>query len=96
MRPKKLFLSRLREGLDLPREMLVGGFSLSMFSAGELCVCGCRRILEYGEGEIRLLVGKRRLCIEGQGLLCASFSPKSMTVTGEIRALRFEEAVDAD
>ena len=96
MRRKKAFFYHLKEKLDIPREALPGGFSLSLFSGGELCVCGCKRILACGEKEVRLLLGRKTLCVLGEGLFCASFSSKTVTVTGDICVLRLAEVGDED
>ena len=87
MREKKDFLTRLTGRLDLPREALPGGFSVLLSGEGEVLVRGCTRILEYGEERIRVCVGKRVLCVEGEALFCASFGAQEMLINGTVRAL---------
>ena len=97
MRQKKEMLRRFGERLDIPREILPGGFSLVLSGTRELTVNGCGRILEYGKEQITLRVGKKILRVAGRDLLCAAFGGGNMTVTGEIAALTFEkEKRDAD
>lgn len=93
MRRKRDFFGELWQRLDIPREALPGGFGAILSGQGELIVRGCRRILAYSEQQIKLLLcGRRVLCVEGAGLLCAAFQAGGVTITGEITALRFEEA----
>ena len=91
MRQKRGLLGRFGERLDIPREILPGGFSLVLSGTRELTVSGCGRILEYSDARISLRVGKKILLIVGKDLLCAAFGGGSVTVTGEIAALVFEK-----
>ena len=94
MRRKRGLLGRFGERLDIPREMLPGGFSLVLSGTRELTVNGCGRILEYTDARISLRVGKKILRVAGKDLLCAAFGGGSVTVTGEIAALVFEKEGD--
>ena len=91
MRQNKDFFSRFGEKLDIPREVLPHGFSLSLSGQEELTVQGCRRILTYEKELISLRVGKSTLHIAGDHLLCVAFGAGSVTVRGCIRELRFEK-----
>ena len=91
MRKKRDLLAHLGERLDIPREALPGGFCITMSGQNELCVTGGRRILCYGEENIRVLLGKTVLSISGEGLLCTVFGAENMTVCGRIRSVEFEE-----
>ena len=91
MRKKHDFLSRLGERLDIPREALPAGFGVILSGRGELTVRGSRRILSYGEENIRLLLTGTVLSIKGKALLCTAFGSESMTVCGRICAIEFEE-----
>ena len=53
------------------------------------CVYGCRRILHYAPERICLSLGKRRITVRGEGLLCTSFSAGCVTVAGEIEGIRY-------
>lgn len=90
MRRDKGFLARVGERLDIPAEVLPGGFSLSLSGRRELTVSGCRRILCYGEEEMRLLLGKTVLSVCGHALVCTAFGGGSVTLSGEILSLSFE------
>lgn len=90
--PKKGdLLARLGARLDIPREALPGSFGMTLSGQRELVVRGCKRILAYGEDRIELAVGDIKLVIGGEGLLCSAFGAGSVTVTGKILALGFEE-----
>ena len=92
MRQKKDFFARFGEKLDIPREVLPFGFSLSLSGQEELTVQGCGRILVYESERISLLVGRRTvLHVVGKKLLCVSFGAGSVTVRGDILELRFEK-----
>ena len=91
MQKKRDLLSRIGASLDIPREALPGGFGITMSGRCELCVRGGRKILSYGEENIRLLLGKTILSIKGEGLLCTVFAAENMTVCGKICAVEFEE-----
>ena len=56
----------------------------------EAVVYGCRKILYYGEREIRLSVGRCPLFVKGERLYCSSFSGGAVTVEGEIRLIGYE------
>lgn len=54
-------------------------------------VYGCKRILLYSPSEICLLVGKRAISLDGEGLFCASFSGGTASVRGVIRSVRYPQ-----
>lgn len=91
MRKKHDFLARFGERLDIPREALPGGFGITISGRNELTVRGGRRILSYGEQNIRLLLANEILSIKGEGLLCTAFGSENMTVCGRISTIEFEE-----
>ena len=91
MRKGKDFFDRFGERLDIPRAALPGGFSLSLSGQGELLVEGCRRISEYGDTKIRLLLSNTELEIKGEALLCTSFVGERLVICGRICSLAFEE-----
>lgn len=90
MRKGRKMMERIGERLDIPSEVLPGGFSLTLAGGRELTLWGCRRILSYEENEILLAVGKRRLRVLGERLLCSAFGEKSITIAGEIASLHLE------
>ena len=63
---------------------------------GELTAYGCRRIVLYTQPEIRLAMRRKTLCICGDRLICTSFSAGTVTVEGEIRAIRYLEKTEGN
>ena len=96
MRRKKDLLTGAMRYLDIPREMLPGGFGITLSGQSSLTVRGCRRILQYGATEIRLSLGeKKALAIGGSDLICTVFDGEQATVEGLIESLAFEEGEHA-
>ena len=91
MPKRRGILSRITEALDLPREMLPGGFFLALSGREERLVRGCREILGYEPACITLALPRGRLLVRGEGLFCSAFGGGSVTVCGEIRTLDIEE-----
>ncbi len=87
MTGRRDFAARLAARLDIPRELLPGGFGLSLAGDSELTVRGCKRILSYGEARIALAVGDTVLTVTGAELYCSAFSGGAVTVTGRITGL---------
>ena len=87
MTEKRDFAARLAARLDIPRELLPGGFGASLAGDRELTVRGCKRILSYGQAEITLAVGATVLTVRGSDLYCSAFSGGAVTVTGKITGL---------
>ena len=90
MRRGKDFFDGIAAKLDVPREALPGGFSLTLSGGGEMTVRGCRQILAYGHEQISLRLSGAVLHVEGRGLLCRAFGGNLATVTGDITLLRLE------
>lgn len=89
------FAARIAARLDIPREMLPGGFGVSLSGDTEATVRGCKRILAYGEKEIVLAVGGTVLTVRGEALYCTAFSAGAVTLTGKITALLLGGVVNA-
>ena len=66
-----------------------------LHGAREVTVYGCRRILRYGTEEICLAMHRKILCVAGEGLICTSFSGGTITIEGEIGALRYQKKTEA-
>ncbi|MBE6629835.1 MAG: hypothetical protein E7624_03175 [Ruminococcaceae bacterium] len=91
MRKKRDFFARLGKHLDIPAEALPGGFSLSLYGQSSLILHGKVRICEYTETRVVLLVGKRRLHVEGEDLLCSEFETDKLQIIGTVFSLSFEK-----
>ncbi len=90
MKEKEKLGKRLRRALEID-EVLGESDTLELRGMEELTVHGCRRILHYGEEEIRLSMKKYILSIVGEGLYCASFYNGAVRVSGRIKSLEFDE-----
>lgn len=55
----------------------------------EISVDGCRGILEYDEGVVRLNLGNMIIKITGAGLTIPSMAAEQTTVTGSIASVEF-------
>ena len=52
-------------------------------------VYGCRRILHYSPTRICLSLGKRRITVRGEEMLCTSFCGGCVTVRGRVEGIFF-------
>ena len=86
MREKKDLFGRIGKYLDLPAEVLPGGFSV-LLSGRELCVHGRAAIRAYREDRVVICVGKQVLIAEGERLFCAELSAQKTVIIGTVTAL---------
>ena len=94
MTERRDLLARLAASLDIPHEVLPGGFSLSMTGEREVTVRGCRRILLYREDRVELALRGRVLAVTGRALYCTAFSAGTVTVVGKIQGVLLEDGSD--
>ena len=87
MHEKKDLWGRIGEYLDLPRDLLPGGFSVLLSGEGELCVRGHAFMRTYSEKQIVLALDKVELCVEGESLFCKELSAENIVIIGTVRAL---------
>ena len=52
-------------------------------------VYGCRRILHYSPTRICLCLGRRRIAVRGEGMICTSFCGGCVTVSGCVEGIFF-------
>ena len=96
-------LTRWLTRLGVSAEIMPGGFGLTLSGRAErgrdgrfrpvaevLSVRGCRRILAYDPGEIRLAVGRLTLVVTGRDLSFASFTAGTVTVVGEVGGVTWQ------
>ncbi|MBQ9773233.1 MAG: YabP/YqfC family sporulation protein [Clostridia bacterium] len=50
---------------------------------------GCRRILHYAADRICLSLGKRKLSVTGEGLICLSFSAGTVAMEGRVCGVHY-------
>jgi len=90
MSGKKDLFTRIGAYLDLPAEVLPGGFSVLLSGERELCVRGHSVICSYSEKQITLALGARWLTVEGEGLFCAELSEEKVLIIGTVTGLFFK------
>lgn len=80
-----------RGRMRLPWEMgeFLGADTAVLRRGGGAAVYGCHRILSYSPTRICLAVGKRRVTVFGDSLLCTSFSARCVTVEGEVEGIHY-------
>lgn len=87
MHEKKDLLGRIGEYLDLPRDLLPGGFTVLLSGERELCVRGRAFLRTYSEKQIVFALEEVELCVEGEGLFCRELSAENIVIIGTVRAL---------
>ena len=70
---------------------IISGVRVEIRGQNRLLLQGCRQILQYGEREMLLDLGKTRLRICGERLWCTSFISGALGVSGHISSVHFEE-----
>lgn len=78
------------DSLNLPSHTLIAKNHIELFEQKKLLLQEARRIIEYDNEQITLLLREKKLQITGKGLKIISFVDKYMVIEGEIHALRFE------
>jgi sporulation protein YqfC len=91
MRGKRNFLSRIGAYLDLPHEVLPGGFSVLLSGGREVCVQGNATICSYSDERIRIGLGECVLCVEGKGLFCTEMIAGKLLINGTVTGLFIEK-----
>jgi len=88
MAKKERFGEERPEGI---KRRSAGGDSLLEFHSNRSVVVeGCRGILEYSEGIIRVSTRRMNLRFEGRNLEVISMSPDAIAIEGYILSLSFE------
>ncbi len=88
---KESFCERWCRRLEISPDSIPHSSTIEIRGRGEMNVCGCRKILEYGPQEIRLELADYALSIKGEKLLCISYFSGSVGIEGNIYNISFEE-----
>jgi len=75
--------------MDIPTAVLPGLSHIEIEGDREAVVEGCRSVLEYGEGLIRLNLGKNSVRLMGSDLLINSLNSEKAVITGTILSVEF-------
>ena len=81
--------SKLKEALTLGGALFEREVHVELCGSREALIDGCRGIVEYNEGCIRLNIEKGQLKIRGRGLQIACLAENGMIVRGYIAGLEF-------
>ena len=91
---KQSFAEKFYKALDIPPDVLPGGFVIELRGREALSLSGSGSILLYTPKEIRLSLRSAILSVKGERLVCSSYSASEVTVTGHVCSITFEEACD--
>lgn len=86
---ERLFKSAPEDGGELSAIAEAGLAKIELTGNREISVDGCRGILEYDEGIVRLNLGNMILKITGSELTIPSMAAEQTMVTGSIAAVEF-------
>jgi sporulation protein YqfC len=75
--------------LELPESTIAGGLHIELQSNKEAIVEGCRGVLEYGEGIIRLAGNGIVIKFSGRALEIGGLDRSAITVRGNILSIEF-------
>ena len=81
--------------LDLPPDLLEGGFRAELRGRSSLTVHGVRRIAVYTPERIVLTVKGGGVTVAGQRLICTSYLAGAVGIDGHIDSLSVEDGPDA-
>ncbi len=84
------FLSVIASKTHFPCDLAAGEFRLELRGRSELYICGCKKILKYGEDEMVIRAKSFDVVISGDKLSCASFHCSGVVVEGDIKNICLE------
>ena len=80
----------MEEWLHLPNGIMESNSKISLIGSRELCMEGCKGILEYTDGLIRIHCGNRQLKVLGRNLSVRVLERDYVEVEGIIFSLTFD------
>ncbi|MBR3686434.1 MAG: YabP/YqfC family sporulation protein [Clostridia bacterium] len=87
---KRGFLELLAVKAELPSDVLGSDFRVELRGRNTLFMQGCRRILKYSPDEMIMSARGFAVVIEGERLICSTYHGGTVTVEGNILAVRFD------
>lgn len=81
---------KIKTALDIPESFTAGLPHIEAEGNREICVDGCRGILEYSQDKIRLNTGKLVITFTGDGIEIKSHSEIQTVISGNILSVEFE------
>ena len=89
-REKRGFLEFLAVNAELSSDVLGGDFRIELRGRSTLFMQGCKRILKYSPNEMIMSARGSAVIIEGERLVCSTYHGGTVTVEGNILAVRFD------
>ncbi len=83
-------MERLGTKLDISPD-IISGIHIEMRGRNNLIVRGCRKILLYTTGEVRLRLMGETLIIIGSRLYCTAYHNGAVEIDGMINSVSFDE-----
>lgn len=77
--------------MQIPADLAYQESVITFWGKREVCVENYRRILEYRNDRIVLLLKNGKLCIGGCSLNITHYSREEMKISGQIHEITFEE-----
>lgn len=96
MSAKRNLIELAAEALELPAEVALGAAKLTLIGRGQLGVVNHRGVSVYESGLIAFRTSEGLVRVEGQELMLSELNEEYLCIRGQIRALRWGEAADAD
>lgn len=75
--------------LQLPPTICTGEPTIELFGNKQLIMDGCKGIMEYDEGYIKISGGRYAVIVTGQSLVLKNLTDLSCTITGTIDSVGF-------
>ena len=88
---KRGFLEFLAVKAELPSDVLGSDFRVELRGRNTLFMQGCKRILKYSPNEMIMSARGFAVIIEGERLVCSTYHGGTVTVEGNILAVRFDQ-----
>ncbi len=89
------FLEKINKSLDVDASLLCRGFLAELRGKYRIELCGVKKILSYGEGEMVLNTVEGVLYVYGRRLSSTSFKRNVIIIEGDIVAITFEKLTEA-
>ncbi|MCQ2479366.1 MAG: hypothetical protein MJ120_01900 [Clostridia bacterium] len=89
MKKRTSKISDIAKGLDIPEDICSDGFHIELFS-DTVIIDGCKNVAEYGDGCIKLNVGKKCIGVFGDELTIKSYICSQVIISGKIVSLELE------
>lgn len=81
--------AKLERLLDLPPTMLTGDPTIELLGNRQMLIEGCRGILEYDDGYVKINGGRYAVTVLGEELELKNLTDRSCTVSGRIDSIGF-------